>query len=232
MIYYPVYLDLRGRLALVVGGGAVAEGKTEQLVRAEARVRVISPDLTPRLGEMVEQGIISCRRGEFIEDDLDDVTLVISATDSPSVNERVAHAAAARGLLCNVVDQPSLCNFIIPAVITRGRLQISISTGGGSPSLAQRVKGEVAALIGEEYEDLLEVVANLRSEAHRLIPDYESRRDLLRAFVHSAALELLREGRRDEAEQLAREMLSQFLARRNDPTPPAPSPAEGDETDD
>jgi siroheme synthase-like protein len=116
-------------------------------------------------------------------------------------------------LLCNIVDQPALCNFITPAVVERGRLQISISTGGGSPSLAQRVKREVAALINEDYGDLLTIVAALRSEAHRLIPDYEGRRDLLRAFVESEALELLRQGRRQEAEHLARKMLHERTRR-------------------
>jgi siroheme synthase-like protein len=200
MNYYPIYLDLKGRPVLVVGGGNVAQSKTEQLVRAGARVSVVSPELTAQLSEMVGAGIITHRLGEFLEDDLDSVVMVISATDSQEVNELVAQAAAERGLLCNVVDQPELCNFITPAVISRGRLQISISTGGGSPSLAQRVKREIGALIGEEYGELLEIVSELRAEAHRLIPDYESRRELLHAFVESNALELLSEGRRDEAE--------------------------------
>jgi precorrin-2 dehydrogenase / sirohydrochlorin ferrochelatase len=92
-------------------------------------------------------------------------------------------------------------------------LQISISTGGGSPSLAQRVKREVGMLIDQEYGDFLEMVAELRGEAHRLIPDYEGRRQLLQAFVESEALTLLRDGRRKEAEHLARTMLAGFLSR-------------------
>jgi siroheme synthase-like protein len=211
MSYYPINLNLQDRAVLVVGGGNVAQGKTEQLLKAGARVTLVSPEITPRLGELADAGIINYRRGQFTEDDLEGLTLVICATNCQATNERVARCAGERRLLCNVVDQPGLCNFITPAVVERGRLQISISTGGGSPSLAQRVKREVAALIDEEYGDFLEIVAELRGEAHRLIPDYESRRQLLQAFVESEALELLRVGRRKDAEQLARTMLARFL---------------------
>jgi len=108
-----------------------------------------------------------------------------------------------RGALCNVVDQPDLCNFITPALVTRGELQISVSTGGGSPTLTQRVKREVAALIGEEYGVLLELAAEMRAEAKDRIADFERRKEVLRAFVESDALDLIRAGRLDEARALA-----------------------------
>jgi siroheme synthase-like protein len=209
MSYYPINLNLQARAVLVVGGGNVAQGKVEQLVKAGACVFLVSPELTAHLSAIADSGIIRYRRSVFSPDDLNAMMLVISATNCQTTNEMVAQAAAERGLLCNIVDQPALCNFITPAVVERGRLQISISTGGGSPSLAQRVKREVAALINEDYGDLLDIVAALRSEAHRLIPDYEGRRDLLRAFVESDALELLSQGRREEAEHLARKMLNE-----------------------
>src|ERR1700761_20340 len=121
MAYYPVYLDLKNRPVLVVGGGNIAEGKIEQLLKAEAKIHIVSPELTTTLAGYVERGMITHRRGEFSADDLNGVMLVISATNSQPVNETVAQAAAERGLLCNVVDQPKLCNFITPAVVTRGR---------------------------------------------------------------------------------------------------------------
>jgi precorrin-2 dehydrogenase len=208
MRYYPIHLDLNGRTVLVVGGGSVAERKAEQLLNAGAVVRVVSPELTPALQSLAERGVIAHRRSEFSEQDLDGAMLVISATDSQPVNEAVSKAARKRGVICNVVDQPALCDFIVGSILARGDLQISISTGGGSPSLAQRVKREIAALIGEEYGELLELAAELRSEVHRSLPDYERRRAVLHAFVESDALELLRSGRRDEARMLAYEMLS------------------------
>jgi siroheme synthase-like protein len=128
------------------------------------------------------------------------------------VNEEVVQLAASRNLLCNVVDQPALCNFITPALVTRGELQISVSTGGGSPSLTQRVKREIGEVIGEEYGELLELAAEMRAEAKRRIPDFERRRRVLHAFVESEAIELLRQGRRDEARSIARTLLDEAEA--------------------
>lgn len=207
MRYYPINLDLAGRSVLVVGGGVIAEGKASQLVEARARVRIVSPALTATLSELASAGTLVWRQGTFAESDLDGVWLVISATDDQAVNETVAQAAARRNLLCNVVDQPALCNFITPALVTRGRLQISVSTGGGSPSVAQRVKREIAELIGDEYSELLELAAEIRAEAKLLLPDFEQRRKVLHAFAESEAIELLRAGKRDEARQLAFHLL-------------------------
>ncbi|MGH9767172.1 MAG: precorrin-2 dehydrogenase/sirohydrochlorin ferrochelatase family protein [Blastocatellia bacterium] len=216
MRYYPIYLDLKGRDVSVVGGGAIAEGKALQLVEAGARVTVVSPALTEELGRLVESGEITHRNGYFVEEDLSGEVLVISATDDRKVNETVANAAAARGLLYNVVDQPDLCNFITPALVSRGDLQISVSTGGGSPTLTQRVKREVAALIGEEYGVLLEIAAEMRAEAKDRIGDFERRKNVLRAFVESEAIELIRAGRTDEARRLARRFLREIEREKNE----------------
>lgn len=207
MRYYPVYLDLKGRDVLVVGGGAIAEGKALQLVEAGARVTVVSPELTEALRAAADRVKITHLDGSFREGYLNGAFLVISATDDPKVNEAVSKAAKERGLFCNVVNQPDLCNFITPALVTRGGLQISVSTGGGSPTLTQRVKREVAALIGEEYGALLELAAEMRAESKHRIADFERRKEALRAFVESGALDLIRAGRRDEARDLAGRIL-------------------------
>src|SRR5581483_4816287 len=208
MRYYPIHLDLKNRPVLVVGGGVIAEGKALQLVEAGAAVRLVSPTLTAQLREMVNQSMIEYRCGNFIESDLAGVVLVISATNDQSVNEEVAQAAAARGLLHNVVDQPALCSFITPALVTRGDLQISISTGGGSPSVAQRVKREIGELIGEEYGELLALAAALRAEVRKRPATFEQRRELLRTFAESEAVDLIRAGRRAEAQRIADELLA------------------------
>jgi siroheme synthase-like protein len=207
MRYYPIYLDLKGRNVLVVGGGAIAEGKALQLVEAGARVTVVSPELTEALRAAADRNEVTHLAGFFIEENLNGMFLVVSATGDRKVNEKVAQSAGARGIFCNVVDQPDLCNFITPALITRGDLQISVSTGGGSPTLTQRVKREVAALIGEEYGALLELAAEMRAEAKERIPDFERRKGALRAFVESDAIDLIRAGKGDEARALARRFL-------------------------
>lgn len=211
MRYYPIYLDLKDRAVLVVGGGAIAEGKALQLVEAGARVRLVSPDLTPRLTELANSRVIEYHPHRFRIEDLHGVFLVVSATDDQAVNEDVARLAAEWGLLCNVVDQPALCNFITPALVTRGNLQISVSSGGGSPSVAQRVKREIGELIGDEYGELLEVAAEMRAEAKRLLPTYEARRKVLQAFAESDAIDLLRAGKRDDARKLAFDLLQKAI---------------------
>ncbi len=211
MRYYPIHLDLQGRPVLMVGGGVIAEGKTEQLLAAGAQVHIVSPTLTDRLTELATQSALTWRPGEFCADDLDGIFLVFSATADQPVNEAVARAAAERQLLCNVVDQPALCNFITPALVTRGALQISISTAGGSPSVAQLVKRHIAEVIGDEYGELLKLAAQLRSQLKAHGVGYAGRRDLLNEFVESEALALLRAGRRSEAEQLAQAVLARVV---------------------
>lgn len=215
MRYYPIYLDLAGRSVLVVGGGVVAEGKASQLAEAGAHVTIVSPTLTKPLRQLAEQRKIVWRQAEFVESDLESVWLVVSATDDQEANEAVAKAAAQRNLLCNVVDQPALCNFITPALVTRGGIQISVSSGGGSPSVTKRVKREIGELIGDEYAQLLEIAAEMRAEAKRLIPEFEPRKQVLSAFVESEAIELLRAGKRDEARQLAFDLLQKAVQAEN-----------------
>ncbi len=213
MRYYPICLDLQNRPVLVVGGGIIAEGKALQLVEANANVHLVSPTLTETLRQKVEQGIITYRQGEFTETDLDGKALIVSATNVEAVNEAVARAANARGLLCNVVDQPTLCNFITPTIVARGDLQIAISSSGKSPTVAQRVKREISALIGKEYEAFLEITAELRAKARQALPTYEARREFLKSFVESEALDLVRGERLEDAKALGNKMLDNFIER-------------------
>jgi precorrin-2 dehydrogenase/sirohydrochlorin ferrochelatase len=208
MKYFPVCLDLKGRVALVVGGGAIAEGKIRQLLSAGAQIRVVSPQLNEALREMQERGDIEYIADEFAEQYLKGAWLVISATNQQTVNEHVARLAEARGLLCNVVDQPALCNFITSSIVERGDLLISISSSGSSPSVAQRVRREISELIGQEYAALLELAAELRTAAKQQLTTYEQRRDVMQAFAESEALQLLRDGRRDAARDMGKRLLA------------------------
>ncbi len=211
MRYYPIFLDLKNKSVAVVGGGIIAEGKAQQLLEAGAKIYLVSPEITVTIHQWVENRTITFRQGEFTPDDLCGAVLVICATNNRAVNESVAQASAARGILCNVVDQTDLCNFITPSLLMRGDLQIAISSGGKSPTVAQRVKREISETIGAEYEIFLNVTATLRVEAKRLIPDFNTRRDFMKSYVESDALELIRAGKITEAENLAQQMLSEFV---------------------
>lgn len=211
MRYYPICLDLQNRPVLVVGGGPIAEGKALQLAEAKARIHIVSPTLTEPLRQKVDEGVMTYRQGEFSEADLDGHFLIICSTNVQSVNEAVAKTAQSRGLLCNVVDQPALCNFITPTIVSRGDLQISISSSGKSPSVAQRVKREISELIGEEYETFLQITGELRMKAQQTLPTYETRRDFLKSYVESEALDLIRRGQIEEAQVLGSQMLTNFI---------------------
>lgn len=207
MRYFPVHLDLKGRRVVVVGAGRIAAGKILQLLDAGALVTVIAPDVGCEVLKLRDASRIELHERRFAKLDLEGATLVVGATNDRAVNQLVSEAARERGVWCNIVDDPELSAFITPALVVRGELQIGISTSGGSPTLAQRVKREIEALIGEEYGELLEVAAEMRREARSLVPDFDSRRVLLRAFVESDALDLIREGRLEDARELARSYL-------------------------
>ena len=162
--YYPVALDLRDRPCLVVGGGSVAEGKVEGLLDAGARVTVVSPALTERLASWATEGRIAHRPREYAISDLDGHHLAFSATDRREVTEVVAADARRRGVWVNAADDPKYCDFLLPSVLRRGRLQVAVSTGGASPALAARVRRDLESYFTPEYEDLVELAAEVRRE--------------------------------------------------------------------
>lgn len=156
MSLFPMFVKLRGRHVVVVGGGEIAASKMDGLLQAGAKVLVVSPALNAQLSTLVREGKIEWREREFAPDDLQDAFLVIAATSVPSVNLSVYRAADARGLLCNAVDDIENCHFYYGSIVQRGDLQIAISTNGKSPALAQRLRKELEAEFGPEYESWLE----------------------------------------------------------------------------
>ncbi|MBX5491807.1 MAG: bifunctional precorrin-2 dehydrogenase/sirohydrochlorin ferrochelatase [Chloroflexi bacterium] len=164
MTHFAVGLDLRDRRCVVVGGGSVAERRTGGLLASGARVTVVAPTLVPGLEARAAAGEIAVRRRPYVEGDLAGAFLAIAATDAPEVNAAVAAEARARGVLVNVADDPARGDFIVLATVRRGDLQIAISTGGRSPALARRVREDLERLLPPEYDQLLAVQAELRTE--------------------------------------------------------------------
>ena len=195
--YYPVALDLRDRLCLVVGGGPVAEAKVDGLLAAGARVTVVSPELTAALASWAADGRLIHRPHEYGPDDLDGQQLVFAATDRREVTEAVAAEARRRGLWVNAADDPAFCDFLLPSVLRRGRLVIAVSTGGASPALAARMRRDLEALVPAEYEALVELAAEVRSElrARANRPGGEA----WRAALGGELIALLAQGKRGEA---------------------------------
>jgi precorrin-2 dehydrogenase/sirohydrochlorin ferrochelatase len=187
--YYPAFLDLRGKKAVVVGGGSIAERKTFSLVQAGAEITVVSPSLTKKLEKAKSDGRISHVSRGYRGGDLRDSFLVIAATDSEEVNSRVARDAPA---LVNVVDVPSECNFIAPAVVRRGPLTVAISTGGASPAMAKTLRKELEKVYGQEFAGFLRFARRVRTEALAGIGQKAKRERFLKGLASQKMLNMLR----------------------------------------
>ena len=193
MPYYPVFLDLRGRKVLVVGGGSVAERKIDTLLEFGGTVCVVSRQLTPTLAGYLEKGKIRFDSGEFKESHLNEVFLVIAATDDPLLNRRVSRFARERGILVNAVDQPADCTFIVPSTLRRGDLVVAVSTSGKSPALARRLREQLEETFGKEYETFLVLLGEIRREILSRGLSQEENGEVFRRLVDSDLLSAIRQ---------------------------------------
>jgi precorrin-2 dehydrogenase / sirohydrochlorin ferrochelatase len=153
----------------VIGGGSVAERKVRMLLRFGATVRLVSPLVTKRLATLAENGKIIVRRGEYDRSDMEGVTLVFAATDCEDVNAGVKKDAGLKGIPVNVVDNPRLCDFIVPSMVTKGPISIAISTSGTLPSLSKRLR----KLITDEITDDFVKYAQILGKVRRLLMESE-----------------------------------------------------------
>src|ERR1700761_5295411 len=179
MSLFPMFVKLTARPCVVVGAGAIAEGKIEALLQAEARVRVIAPEALVRVREWAAGGEIEWLQREYVSGDLAGAFLVVAATATPEVNRAVFAEATERGVLCNAVDDPPFCDFYFPSIVKRGELQIAISTAGESPALAQRLRKEINAALPLDTGEWLVGVGRLRREVTAVEPIGEPRKSLL-----------------------------------------------------
>jgi len=191
---YPAFLRLQGRRCVVVGGGAVAEGKVLGLLDAGARVTVVSLATSRRLDDLVGQGIIVVWRRPYRAGDLAGAFLAIAATNDDVVNGAVWAEAEARGVLLNAVDDLPHCSFIAPSIHRQGDVTVAVSTAGQSPALAVRLRERIARSIGSEYATLAELLGRLRPAVHTRVPDVRARARLWYDIVDSDAVEFLRQG--------------------------------------
>jgi precorrin-2 dehydrogenase/sirohydrochlorin ferrochelatase len=177
--YYMACLDLTDRSVLVVGGGRVALEKIEGLLAAGAAVTVVAPEIVPELADL---DLTLVRRG-YRSEDLERKFLVVAATSTTSVNRRVYRDAEARSILCNVVDVPDLCSFILPAVHRHEPIAIAVSTGGASPALAQHLRDQIAAVVRPEHAELAHRLRALRPWAKSHFATYEERKAYFAGLV-------------------------------------------------
>ncbi len=165
MALYPIFLETKGRRVIVVGGGHVGAEKVRGLLNGEADITVVSPELIPELREHVEAGRIKHLARAYREADLDDGwDLVMIATDDGAINAEAAAAARSRGIWVNAADDPPNCDFILPAVVRKGKITLAASTAGSSPALARRLREELDAYLTEDMPALADLLGEVRKE--------------------------------------------------------------------
>lgn len=199
MRFFPVFLNLKGRRCLVVGGGEVAANKLQGLLEAEAEATLVAPEATVEIAALEEQGQISRQAREFIPEDLADCALVIAATDDEQTNRRVAEAATARNIPVNVVDNPQLCGFIMPSVVNRPPVQVAVSTGGAAPVLARLLRARLETLIPAAYGRLATLLRDFRGRVKARIPQARERRRFWEDIAQGPVAEMVFAGQDDAA---------------------------------
>jgi len=210
MAYYPIFLDLKGKVILVVGGGRVAERKVEALLDSGAEIRIVGGKITEGLNKLVELRDLVCLNDEFQDKHLEGVFLVIAATDDRELNHRISTVAKEKGLLVNAVDQPADCNFIVPSIVRQGDLQIAVSTSGKSPALARKLRKQLDKQFGDEYESFLILMGCLRKKilAQGLAQEENSR--IFNEIVNSDILDALLRKDRERTRFILRRSLPDF----------------------
>lgn len=205
---FPLFVDLRDKPVLVVGGGMVAARKVEALLRAGARIRISAQTLTAELSALIDTGLIESLTGPFQPDWLDHAWLVVAATSDSALNQAVADAAQAKRIWANVVDDAERSSAQLPAVVDRGPLQIAVSTAGAAPMLATAIRARLERELEPALGDLARLLRRQRWAIRRRFPDLPSRRAFYQQAIDGPVLAALRQHRSDIAERHLRRALT------------------------
>lgn len=202
--YFPAFLDLDGRLAVVIGGASAAEEHTRTLLRYGADVLVIAPEVTPGLDELVAHGSIEHEQRAYVRGDLGGAFLTVCALSSIEIARAVYQEAEGSGCLITCVNAPELSNFMMPAVVERGLMQVAVSTAGASPEVASRVKARLEDEFGPEWEEYVMLLGQLRRLVLDAITDPGERRDVFEAVADSDVLDRIARGEIPTPEEVMR----------------------------
>ncbi|MGD8912426.1 MAG: siroheme synthase CysG, partial [Candidatus Thiodiazotropha sp.] len=212
MDFFPIFLNLKNRSCLVVGGGAIAERKTALLLRAGADVTLVAPDLCHNLTTWRDMGRYTHKARAFRNEDLSGQHLAIAATNDPAVNQQIAEIAGNLRIPVNVVDQPELCSFIVPSIIDRSPVVAAISTGGASPVLARLIRSRLESLIPAGYGRLAQLCNRFRQRVKEHFADPADRRLFWDRILQGGVAERIFSGHDEEADQLMEQALSKPIS--------------------
>jgi len=209
MRYYPVHLDINNRKVLVVGGGGVGTRKVRTLLACGARVTVVSLEASRQLNDLATSGEIKLAERSYQSNDLSGMFLVIGATNDEELNRQISSDADRLNTLCNIADRPEVCNFILPSIVHRDDLVITISTSGKSPALAKKLRKALENQFGEEYGQLLRLMGAIRKKLLRQAHEPEAHKPLFEQLLNSDLLGMLQENKIDDINALLFDILGE-----------------------
>ncbi len=207
MRYYPIHLDIQNRNCLVVGGGGVGTRKVMTLLQCGARVTVVSPEITERLQNLAETARLTLKPRPYRSEDLEGMFLVIGASDDETLNRRISSDAERRNTLCNIADRPEKCNFILPSIVRRDDLVITISTSGKSPALAKKLRKTLERQFGREYGDFLKLMGAVRSKLLSQAHEPEAHKPLFEQLIDSNLIAMIQEDKTEDINALLLKIL-------------------------
>jgi siroheme synthase-like protein len=199
--YYPIFLDIEDRSVVIIGGGNVCARKAETMMNYGAKVTVVAPEFHPDIERYASEGLLQIKRKRYDESDLEGASVIIASTDDEAINTQIATDARRRKIPVNVVDVTHLCEFIVPAIIEKGSVQLAVSTGGKSPALARTLKEDLQKLVGPEYAEVNDALGSLRDSAKKVLPTDIDRKRFFDGIIARDILGMLRAGKRREAYQ-------------------------------
>lgn len=211
MEFFPLFLNVKEKACLVVGGGEVAARKVTLLRNAGADVIVVAPKLCPQLSKLVADNQITHKSRSYLPTDLDGIRLVIAATNDATVNQQISEQAELRNIPVNVVDQPQLCSFIVPSIIDRSPVVAAVSTGGASPVLARIIRTRLETLIPASYGRLAELANRFRARVKQEFKGSSERRRFWEHVLNGGVAERVFSGHMEEAEVAMEQALKKAL---------------------
>jgi precorrin-2 dehydrogenase / sirohydrochlorin ferrochelatase len=208
--YYPAMLDLRGRRAIVIGGGKIAARKATELAGCGAHVEVIDPAPSAEMEALARNETVTITRAAYRNGDLADASVAIVATNDIAVQKAAWNEAQRRGILVNTVDEVNRCSFIAPSILRRGPLTIAVSTDGTNPSLARRIRERLEAQFPQAYGPFLELAAHARQRLRDAGIDYNERDRFMGELVTSEVLALIGSANEEDAKRIVTRLLSEY----------------------
>jgi precorrin-2 dehydrogenase/sirohydrochlorin ferrochelatase len=204
MDYYPIQLNLKGKQALIIGGGKIAERKLTGLLETGAQITIVSPEITENIRQYCQCGKVMWKQKSFTRDDLEKKFLVIAATNDSETNRAVKRLVSTNQLLL-MVDDPEESDFILPSVLKRGRLTLTVSTSGASPILTKTIKQHLAHQYGPEYQEYVEFLYQCRKWILKEVKDAQTKQQLLAKITEPTFLN--NENRKEAFNQLVHQLI-------------------------